>query len=173
MIYQVVYKLCSYKTRAKLLRKKGVNIGNNSEIYPDVIFGSEPYLISIGNNVRITSGVKLITHDGGLWVLRNNGKLKNSDKFGKIRIGSNVHIGINSIIMPGVDIGDNCIIGCGAVVTKNVPSNSVAVGVPARVIESIDEYYNKVNKDCVYTKHMNYSEKKEYILNNVFDKKQD
>ena len=100
----IIYKFCGFKRRIKILRKKGVKIGKNCEIYPSASFGSEPYLIELGDYVRITDGCKLTTHDGGLWVLRNNGKLKNSDKFGKIRIGNNVHIGINSIIMPGVEI---------------------------------------------------------------------
>ena len=81
-----------------------------------------------------------------MWVLRNMKKLENADYFGKIKIGNNVHIGMNVIVMPGVTIGDNVVIGCGAIVTKNIPSNSVAVGVPAKVIESIDEYYEKVGR---------------------------
>ena len=76
-IKMLQYGICSYEKRASILRKKGVKIGDNSEIYSTVSFGSEPYLISIGNNVRITAGVHFVTHDGGMWVLRNNGKLKN------------------------------------------------------------------------------------------------
>lgn len=167
LINKIKYKTCSYKKRAELLRLQGVKIGENSEIYSSVDFGSEPYLIDIGDNVRITSNVKLTTHDGGLWVLRNNGKLPNSDIFGKINIGNNVHIGINSIIMPGVTIGNNVIIGAGAVVTKNIPSDSVAVGVPARVIETVDDYYIKNRDKVVYTKNMSKLEKKEYLLKNI------
>ena len=167
LINNFIYKTCSYEKRASLLRKKGVKIGDNSEIYSNVSFGSEPYLIELGNNVRITQGVKLTTHDGGLWVLRNNGKLKNADKFGKIIIGNNVHIGIDSIIMPGVKIGDNVIIGAGSVVTKDIPSNSVAVGVPAKVIETIDEYYKKNKDKVVFTKNMTKEEKRQYIEKNI------
>ena len=98
----------------KFLRNGG-KIGENCEIFPNVEFGSEPYLITIGNNVRITNGVKFVTHDGGVWVLRNLG-LKDIDCFGEIIIGDNVHIGWNAIIMPNVKIGDNCVIGAGAVV---------------------------------------------------------
>lgn len=166
-INKLKYKVCSFKEREKMVRDMGVKIGNGCEIYPNVSFGSEPYLIEIGNNVRLTVGVKITTHDGGLWVLRNNGKLKNADKFGKVKIGNNVHIGLNSIIMPGVTIGDNVIIGCGAVVTKNIPSNSVAVGVPAKVIESIDDYYKKVKNKVVYTKNMSTEDKKKFLLNSA------
>lgn len=110
ILKRIMYKKASYSKRAEILRKMGVNIGEGSEIYSDVSFGSEPYLITIGNNVRITSGCRFITHDGGVWVLRNLKKLENGDLFGKITIGNNVHIGINSIIMPNVSIGDNCVI---------------------------------------------------------------
>ncbi len=163
LIKNLIYKHCSFIRREKLLRKSGVNIGKNSEIYPDVIFGSEPYLITIGDSVRITSGCKLITHDGGIWVLRNLKLLENGDFFGKIIIGNNVHIGMNTIIMPNVIIGNNCIIGCGSIVTKNIPDNSVATGVPARVIETIEEYYNKNKDRCEFTKSMNSKEKERYI----------
>ena len=161
---QLRYKSCNYEKRAALLRKKGVKIGKNTQIWPSVNFGSEPYLIEIGNNVRITSNVELTTHDGGLWVLRNNGMLKNGDKFGRIKIGDNVHIGKNTIVMPGVTIGDNVVIGVSSVVTKDVPSNTVVAGVPARVIETIDEYYNKNKDKVVLTKNMSSKEKKEYLI---------
>ena len=89
--------------------------------------------------------MRFVTHDGGLWVLRNMGLVdKKASKFGTITIKDNVHIGWNSIIMPGVTIGTNCIIGCGAVVTHDIPDNSVAVGVPAKVIKTIDQYYEGV-----------------------------
>lgn len=144
-----------------LLRSDGVKIGNNCLIHKLAVFGTEPYLITIGDKVRITRGVKLITHDGGLWVPRNLGLIdKNADKFGKVVIGNNVNIGWDAIIMPGVTIGDNCIIGAGAVVTKNIPSNSVAAGVPARVIESIEEYAKKNSDKVLLTKNLPSNQKK-------------
>ena len=124
---KIVFKIGTFSKREKILKKNGTKIGNNSEIYGDVSFGSEPYLIEIGNNVRIASGTKLITHDGGVWVLRNLNFPSNLDLFGKIKIGNNVHIGMNCVIMPNVKIGNNCIIGCSAVVTKDIPDNSIAV----------------------------------------------
>lgn len=100
-------------------------------------------------------------------MLRQYSNISNAeaiDKFGRIKIGNNVHIGTNAVIMPGVTIGDNVIIGCMAIVTHDIPSNSVAVGVPARVIETIDEYESK-NKDRFdYTKNMDFNEKKDYLL---------
>lgn len=147
-------------------KKGGVKIGKGCEIYSSAEFGSEPYLVTLGDHVRVNSGVRFVTHDGGVWVLRHlKDDYKNIDIFGKITIGNNVHIGTNAIIMPGVSIGSNCIIGCGAIVTKNIPDNSIAVGVPARVIESIDEYEIKHMNDFVHTKMLTQEEKKKQLLN--------
>lgn len=145
-------------------RKRGIQIGENCEIYASANFGSEPYLISIGNHVRINASVKFITHDGGVWVLRDIEGLEDVDLFGKISVGNNVHIGSGAIIMPGVTIGNNCVIGCGAVVTKPIPDNSIAVGVPARVIETVDEYILKHESDFDHTKGFSNEEKKQYLL---------
>lgn len=104
-----------------------------------------------------------MTHDGGLHVLRNKKLCENADYFGKIKIGNNVFIGWNTIIMPDVEIGDDCIIGCGCVVTRNIPSGCVAVGCPARVIETIEEYYYKNKDNYDFTKSMSSEEKRKYL----------
>lgn len=62
---------------------------------------------------------------------------------------------------------DNCVIGCGAVVTKNVPPNSVSVGVPAKVIMTLDEYYKKNMDSFLHTKTMSAQEKREYLKQNL------
>lgn len=154
------------------MREMGVEIGEGCHVYNTVKFFGEPYLIKIGNHVRINAGVELITHDGGLWVLRNLQKrFEKADLFGKIVIEDNVHIGTNAIIMPGVTIGRNSIVACGAVVTKSAPPNSVIAGVPAKVIESIEEYADKVAPYCVSTKGMSKAEKKGYIISNIIPMK--
>src|SRR5215831_14910005 len=80
-------------------RKLGVKVGRDCRLYINC-FGSEPFLIEIGDHVTITSGVRFVTHDGSTWLI-------NDDKgrrylYRKIIIGNNVFIGMNSIIMPGV-----------------------------------------------------------------------
>lgn len=154
----------SNKKRAELIKKwHHVNMGDNCEIFKRVYFGSEPYLISLGNNVRITSGVKFCTHDGGMWVIRNLKINPQADVFGRIEVGDNVHIGWDTIIMPNVKIGNNVIIGCGAVVTRDIPDNSVVAGVPARVLKSVDEYYAKNADKILPTKGMSGVEKRAAI----------
>ena len=125
------------------LAAMGVKIGEGCRIYgiPEEVFGSEPYLCRLGDHVSITSGVRFVSHDGGVWVFRD--RFPDLDVFGPITVGSNVFIGINAIIMPGVTIGDNVVIGSGSVVTRDIPGNSVAAGVPARVLRSLDDYQAK------------------------------
>lgn len=83
-----------------------------------------------------------MTHDFGTFVFRNlYGDFVSSS--GSVKIGSNIYFGRNVTILKGVTIGDNCIIGLGSIVTRDIPSNSVVAGTPAKVICSIDEYYRK------------------------------
>lgn len=163
-IRKVKIKIANNEQYVSYLRKIGVTIGDDCVVEKTADFGTEPYLIKIGNKVRITKGVRFITHDGGLWVLRNMGLIDSrADKIGVIIIGNNVNIGWNAMIMPGVSIGNNVVIGCGAIVTKDVPNNSVVAGVPAKVIESIEEYCEKNIEKILLTKGMSCIEKKEYL----------
>lgn len=130
------------------LRKKGVSIGENVRFFSPVntlIDLSVPWLISIGNNVNITHGVLIITHDYSWSVIKQlplcAGRVTGAQE--PVTIGNNVFIGMNSIITRGVTIGDNVIIGAGSVVTKNCDSNSVYAGNPAKRIMSIEEYAQK------------------------------
>lgn len=125
-------------------------------------FGTEPYLIRLGNNVSVTSGVRFITHDGGVWLMRS--KRPEADVFAPIIVGDNVFVGINSIIMPGVRIGNNCIIGAGAVVTRDIPDDVVAAGVPARPIKTTREYLASIEGDILETKGMSRIKKREFLL---------
>lgn len=136
----------SAKRYVTFLRKKGVVIGENLWITPFlntvVIDITRPSLVTIGNNVRINKNFTLLTHDGGFYTLLNKYH-EFIPQSGPVKIGNNVYFGRNCSVFKGVTIGDNCIIGFGSVVTKDIPSNSVAVGAPAKVIATIDEYYAK------------------------------
>jgi acetyltransferase-like isoleucine patch superfamily enzyme len=148
------------------VRHLGVKIGNDVRlisIKPGMgTFGSEPYLITIGSHVTIAGAVQFVTHDGGVWVFRE--KEPDINVFGRILVGDNVFIGYGSIIMPDVTIGSNCVVGAGAIVTRDIPENSVAVGVPAKVIMSIDEYYEAVSLKKVNLGDVPEGEKKNYLL---------
>lgn len=117
--------------------------------------------MNIGNHVEITSDVQFVTHDGGVWTLRE--QYPGIDVFGPIRIGNNVFIGTGTIILPNVTIGDNCIIRAGSVVTKDIPPYSCAAGVPARLVKTFDEYVNISLTKAVHTKLMTIQEKEEYL----------
>lgn len=133
----------------KYIRKIGVNCKGKFRMYgnPYGHFGTEPWIITLGNNVHITKNVEFITHDGATLLFRDRHQKLEITK--PIVIGDNVYIGVNSIIMPGVVIGSNVIIGAGSIVTKNIPDNSVAVGVPAKVVKRIDEYYEKAKAESL------------------------
>lgn len=172
-------KLCIEKIRqmamsqdeyVRYLRGKGVKIGTGCDISKSANFGSEPWLISIGNNVRITQRVQFITHDGGLWTLRKMGLISNENvKYGNISIGDNCNISWNSIIMPNVHISENCVVAAGAVVTKDIPPGEVWGGVPAKKIETIEEYFNKIKNDMVPTFAMSNNQKRQYLEKNRAD----
>lgn len=132
----------SYK---KYLIKKGISIGKNVTFYEpntNYIDTQKSFLVSIGNNVEITRNVIILTHDYSWAVLKQKyGPIIGAR--GSVKIGNNVFIGMNSIIMKDVEIGDNVIIGANSVVCGNIPSNSVVCGNPAKVLCSLEEYYDK------------------------------
>ncbi len=164
---QIRLKFMSEKKRAIIWKRYGMNVNPTGgvSIGSNVGFGSEPYLITIGDHTRINKNVQFITHDGSLWVVRNlYPEYRDADLIKPIKIGSNVQIGNNAIILPGIIVGDNCIIGAGAVVTHDVPNNSVVAGVPARYIESLEEYIEKNKAFFIHTKGLSSKEKREMII---------
>lgn len=133
-------------TIAEFFRKQGAIIGENCRIYINDLAG-EPYLVKIGNHVAIASNVTLITHDGGVWVYREQDKTIN--RYGTIEIKDNSFIGFNSIIMPNVKIGPNSVVGAGSVVRGDVPEGCVVAGNPARFICKTEEYIEICKKESL------------------------
>ncbi|MFL4357998.1 DapH/DapD/GlmU-related protein [Streptococcus uberis] len=161
---KVLNPFTNVKKRAELLSDDLGNIGKNVEIFHKVSFGSEPYLVYLGDNVKVTYGCQFITHDGGTYVLRNlNEKYKKMVIYGEIKVGNNVFIGNNSMILPGVTIGNNVIIGAGSVVTKSIEDNKIAAGNPCKVVSDIESYILKYDKFSIETIGLSSKEKFELI----------
>jgi acetyltransferase-like isoleucine patch superfamily enzyme len=148
-------------------RSMGVNISSGCRwISPDAAtFGSEPYLVHIDDHVSIGGRVRFITHDGGVWVFRK--ELPDLDVVDRIRIGNNVFIGNDTVILPGVQIHDNVVIGTRAVVTRDIPSHSVAVGVPARVVSTLEDYKKRCLEKGLNTKGISPQRKAEFLSRSV------
>ncbi len=138
IFHQIYLKLFELKqkilgTPIDKMRRGGGSIGANVHIFNSYIDPLFPFLISIGDNTTLTD-VKVLAHDA------STKKQLGYTKIGKVTIGSNCFIGAKTVILPGVTIGDNVIVGAGSIISKDIPSNSVAVGNPCRVIKSYDEY---------------------------------
>ena len=128
------------------MRKQGVRIGKGTTIFANpknvCIDTQKPWLLEIGENVQITRGVTILTHGYDWSVLKGvYGEILGSA--GKVTIGNNVFIGMNTTILKGVTIGNNSIIGAGSVVTRDIPDNCVAVGSPAKMMMTLEEYHQK------------------------------
>lgn len=150
-----------------LLAEEGVTVMKG------VNFGSEPYLITLRRQCRITQDVIFITHDGGTWAFRNSfPEYKSVIKYGKIEIGEESFIGARSVILPGVTIGRNCVIAAGSIVTKDIPDYSVAMGVPAQVVCTTQEYAerckNKMEKQFPsFNENEYFKDKRTYLEKNL------
>lgn len=133
------------------LRSRGAQIGNDVVVYSPsttILDGANPFLLTIGDHVRITAGVKVLTHDYSWSAMKTYG----SDSVmpgailgsqATVNIGSYVFIGMNAVITPGVTIGDHVIIGAGSVVTRDCESSGVYAGNPARKISDMESFWHK------------------------------
>lgn len=167
LIRLVVFEVWGKLSPNGFARARGVKLGDNVTFYgmrPGSL-GSEPWMISIGNNVYITAGFQFITHDGGTLILRK--EVPDLEWSAPISIGNDVYIGLRTMIMPGVTIGNRVVIGAGAIVTKDIPDNSVAVGAPARVIKTVDEYLEIMKKKSLRIGHLPAREK-DLALRKIF-----
>lgn len=121
-------------------------MGDDCSIIPGTHLGDAKY-IRLGNNVRLAN-CWLLTHDGVINMLRKAYDL-NLDAVGKISIGNNVFIGHSAIVLRNCTIGDNCVVAAGAVVTKDVPPNSVVGGVPAKFICTTEDLVQRLQKEAI------------------------
>lgn len=150
-------------------RGLGVRIGNDCRLLAmtAATFGSEPYLVSLGDHVTITEGVRFVTHDGGVWIFRDQDP--DLEVFGPISVGDNVFIGLGVIVLPNVTIGDKCVIGAGAVVTRDIPGDTVAAGVPARPLGKTQAYREKVGQGATRIRSLSAQDKRKALERRFFD----
>ena len=154
----------------KVAKKKGMKLGDNLYVQGIPNFGSEPFLIEIGNDVTLAEGVSFINHGGDARVTKRIEKYKDGRNFGRIKIGNNTFIGKGTILMPGISIGNNCIIGSLSVVSSSVPDNSVYAGTPVKFICTIDEYGERLLKNNVmYPRELEQNRKalEDYLQKNL------
>ncbi len=151
IIRRIIARIQRYKRESSssayiaYLRKKGIRIGQGTIIFDPKnisIDVSRPELIEIGENVFLHKGTQIMSHDWASYLFVNayNDFIPSHDP---VKIGNNVWLGRDVTILKGVTIGENVLIGMGSIVTKDIPANSVAVGTPAKVIMTLDEYYKR------------------------------
>lgn len=141
-IKRALMKIKGTGTDASLVwcKNHGFRHGDNFNCFsPDAVDSNYPWLITIGNDVTISTGVKLLAHDASTLLTKSHIKV------GIVRIGNNVFIGAGTVVLCDTRIGDNVVIGANSVVTHDLPSNGVYAGNPAKRICSFDEYKEKHN----------------------------
>lgn len=131
----------------KHLREVGVKIGANTAFFGAVLIDeTHPNFVEIGSNCVFTDGVKVLVHGWVHPILAHKYGIISESVLAprKVSVGNFVYFGTNTIVLPGVTIGDNVIVGAGSIVTHSIPSDCVAAGNPCRVLCSLDEYYEKL-----------------------------
>lgn len=122
------------------LRSRGVQIGENVNLFDTNIDFDHGFLVTIGNHVTLT-GVRILTHDASTQIPLGVSKV------GCVTIGDEVFVGKGTIILPNVRIGNRVVIGAGSVVSRDIPDDSVAVGNPCRVIGTYDDFIERNRRD--------------------------
>lgn len=149
----------------------GMQVGEDVAIMGECILDpGHCWLIQIGNRVTLAPRVHILAHDAS--TKRELGYTK----IGKVTIGDDVFIGAGTIVLPDTVIGNRVIIGAGSVVTNSIPDNSVAVGRPAKIIMTYDEYMekekNRMNEDNMFDESYKIEvitdEKKEQMKNILY-----
>lgn len=175
-IYRLLLKIQSTydqflnKANLEISKYKGMKVGKNFNMPDKVYFGTEPYLIEIGDHVNIAAGVRFVNHGGTTTLLRRIPGYEDARIFGRIKIGNNCTIGLNCVITQDVQIGDNCILGANSVLSQSMPDNSVFIGNPAQFLCTIQDYGDIVlSNNTMYPRELeaNKRELDDYIKKNL------
>ena len=156
--------------KVQQFREAGGVCGHNFKFYCEI--PGEPYFVTIGDDVTVGGGTLLLTHDNS--VIKCD--LDATDYYGRITIGDSCFVGMNCILLPGVELGERTIVGAGSVVTKSFPEGNVVIaGNPARVICTVEEFRAKKQHLCINLDADNRRQRKrEYLLSlpdNMLEKK--
>lgn len=145
-IYESIKYRLNPKSELEILKDLGSIYGKNLHLINSHIDYSHAWLVEIGNDVTITHS-SILAHDASMK------KLLGKSKVGKVVIGDRVFIGWGSIILPNVTIGNDVIVGAGTVICKDIPSDCVVAGNPAKVIGRTSEYLEK-HRNNIKTKNI-------------------
>ena len=155
IFYRIILKIHTIwrsiydKAYIEVCKQRGMKVGKDVIFIEAPAFGSEPYLIEIGDRTKITAGATFINHDGAMYTIRSMEKYKDARNFGRIKLGKNCFVGNNCTFLPGAQMGDNCILGAGSVLNSSMPDNTVYAGTPARFICTIEQYGDKALENNV------------------------
>lgn len=137
VIRNLLYRLRGEVSTEQLIQR-GLKVGKHLKRLNNVLIDdSHPWLITIGDDVTLAPRVHILAHDASTKVHLGYTKI------GCVTIGDRVFVGAESVILPGVSIGNDVIIGANSTVTHDIPDGLVAVGSPARVICTTEEYLNR------------------------------
>lgn len=161
--YRKIKKWDPSQIRCHHLRRCGTSVGERCFIFSDFVETTEPYLVTIGDDVMIADGVRFASHDASACYYIPGA----SDLYGRINIGNRCFLGMNVVVLPGVTLADNCIVGAGSVVTRSfLEPGSVIAGNPAKKICTVEELREKNEQYALNTWGKTFQEKKEYLLAN-------
>jgi acetyltransferase-like isoleucine patch superfamily enzyme len=167
MIHRVLSLLVNtarlHQDPVRYFRRQGVEIGEGVEIFGANLFtfGSEPYLVSIGNQVTISHDVDFITHDGGMRTARD--KYPDAYLYGRIQVADRCFVGAHCVLLLGAKVGVGSVIGSGSIVTGEIPSGVVAIGAPARPVKSVEDYIQESKHSWIDTRGLTNNAKKELL----------
>ncbi len=134
---RLLNRVRGYPSR-RWLTRRGLRLGRDVYIDDFAAFDHGfPWLISIGDEAVLSAGVRIVAHDGSTkhWT----GYIR----LGRVDIGPKVYIGAHALVLPGVTIGENAIIGAGSVVRHDVAPGSIVLGNPAAEVGTVEGFTAK------------------------------
>jgi maltose O-acetyltransferase len=134
-------ELVRYRRKVRYWIRSGVRFGRGVLVMPTVeLDATYGWMISVGDRSRLGHRVRILVHDASAQRDLCHGRV------GPVAIGSDCLVAEGSIVLPGVTLGDRVMVGAGSVVASDIPPNSRAMGVPARVYGTFDDYLEETRR---------------------------